>query len=566
MAAISGLLLFVDSACAQSTSFERGGGFYLSLPKFIASLVVYLLWVWSADFVNRDAQRLRINYTIWNPIVVFVFYGALLLFWTMLPSFAVGFPVLLLAWLAPVITYVVYRNRKVQEFEKLLTPGHLRWVASKVLGKVGIKISADRSDPFEKGLAVKLNALTGKGSRENNVLLLSAKQTPGFWPTSELLAEGINNRADAMMIDVGAESTVIRFQVDGVWHDRDPMDVETGADILASLKTLAGCNPDEHRARQGGRFRMEFKGAKTNGRISCQGSGAGERGVVQYEHDELPVDSLEEAGMRPKMFEQLRELLRSDTGLIVFAGPPGSGLTTTIDLSLASTDRYMRNFASIEEKHKPAREIENITPTFYDKTAGQSPETVMEKLVRTYPDVIVCREDHTQASLAALCEQPGQNRLIIIGVKANDAAEGLLTPLVLKAPHQQYADVVTCVLAQRLIRKLCEKCREPVPPPPAVLKALRLKPEQLEAIYQPPVEENGCGKCNGIGYSGRTALYELLVVDNKVREVLKKKPQVPVVKQFARQAGLRSFQEEGLLLVAKGVTSVAELQRILKAG
>lgn len=552
-----------DYAAAQSSGFARHGGFYLALPQFLAALIVFLLWVWSSDWINRDAQRLSVPYATWNSAVVFGFFAALALHWS--TSFVIGFPVLVLAWLGPFIAYVLYHNRRVLDHEKVFTTGHLRFLVAGALRKVGIKIAAERADPFEKGTAVKLAAKSGEGSRHDNTLLITARQSEAFWPTSELLAEAINNRADSLMMDVGGEETLVRYQVDGVWHDHDPLDAETGEMILGVLKVLANLNPEERQKRVQGSFAIEFKAEKLTGVLACQGAKTGERAVVQVHHAGVPFSSYEDLGMREKLEEQVRAAMLAPKGIVVFSAPAAGGLTATIDVALSNTDRFMRNVASIEDKRRRERDIENIVVSVYDGAAGESPETVMERLVRTYPEVIVCRDNLTPKTLESLCAQPDEGRLVVLAVRAREAPEAMLQPLALKAPHQKYADELVAVVCQRLIRTLCDKCKEPTPPPPEVLKQLRLTPDKLESIYRTPQEENGCGACNGIGYRGRKALFEVLVVDDRTREILKKKPQLEVLRQSARKGGMRTLQEEGLYLVAKGETSLQELIRVLKS-
>ncbi len=139
--------------------------------------------------------------------------------------------------------------------------------------------------------------------------------------------------------------------------------------------------------------------------------------------------------------------------------------------------------------------------------------------------------------------------------------------LQLKVPHREFAMNVTAVLCTRLIRKLCDACKVAYAPSPELLKKLGIPQGKVEALYRVPKPEEiekPCKECAGLGFKGRTGMFELLEVDDQIREVLIKKPQLDLVRKAARAAGMRPFQEEGLLLVAKGVTSLAELQRVLK--
>ena len=138
----------------------------------------------------------------------------------------------------------------------------------------------------------------------------------------------------------------------------------------------------------------------------------------------------------------------------------------------------------------------------------------------------------------------------------------------LKVSADQFAPVVKVVLNTRLIRKLCEECRQPYAPNPEMLKKLGIPPDRVQALYRPPAPPEDpkeiCQACRGIGYKGRTAIFELLIVDDKLRAALVKQPQLEVLRKVARAAGQRGIQEEGLVLVVKGVTSLQELQRVLK--
>jgi type II secretory ATPase GspE/PulE/Tfp pilus assembly ATPase PilB-like protein len=134
-------------------------------------------------------------------------------------------------------------------------------------------------------------------------------------------------------------------------------------------------------------------------------------------------------------------------------------------------------------------------------------------------------------------------------------------------PKREFAKAVTAVLCVRLIRKLCETCRVAYEPTPDLAKKLGLPEGKIEALYRTPKPEEAekpCKDCGGIGYLGRTAMFELLAVDDAVRQVLLKEPKLDLLNKAARAAGMRTFQEEGILLIAKGVTSLAELQRVLK--
>jgi type II secretory ATPase GspE/PulE/Tfp pilus assembly ATPase PilB-like protein len=268
--------------------------------------------------------------------------------------------------------------------------------------------------------------------------------------------------------------------------------------------------------------------------------------------------------MRPKTLEQLRELLMSDKGVFIFSAMPGQGLTTTTNLAIGRMDRLMRDFVSIEDQQAPEAEIVNLTKHFYDSAAGESPDDLLIKLMRLEPEVIVCRDLVNVETMKALCEEAADKRLILSAIKSKDAAEAILRELKAGMPQQEFAKTLVGVLNQRLIRKLCDKCKQAYEPPPQLLQQLGLPADRVKAFYRPPVQvEEICSACRGIGYLGRTGLFELLAVDDTIRKIIATKPDLALLRKAARQAGMQNLQAQGILMVAKGETSLEELKRVL---
>lgn len=561
------LALSVETAAAQAppADFTRGPGFYLAWWKLALLTVVLIAWVATTDWANIDAQRRRQNYILWNPILVAVFLGGFLaaLF---IPIFWVGLPLMTLSWLVPLFVYIRVRNASAEDHEKVMTSSHLRYLASIWLRPLGIKISAERKTADEQGPAIKLIAQGAANETENQANLVVARQSPGYLWTRELLSEAFQRKANSVMFDFTADAVGVRYEIDGVWHNSDPRDRESGDAILAVIKTISALNANERRARQEGTFQTQVVGekAKTTCRLISQGVKTGERAILKLDDGAAPFKTMSDIGVREKMQEQILELLARPEGMLLFSAPPEAGLSTTMNVMLSSADRFVRSFAVVEDVDKRHRDIENVPVTTFDAKAGETPMTVLPKLVRLYPDVITMRELTDGETATFLCDQATQQREILCGIRAKDAAEALLRVLMLKVAPQAFAPVVVAVMNQRLVRKLCETCREPYEPPPKVLQQLGIPAGKVEAFYRPPeAPEEVCRDCGGIGYRGRTGIFELLMVDDTIRELLVKSPKTDLLRAAARKGGMRSLQQEGLLLVLKGVTSLAELMRVL---
>ena len=571
---IGSLSLGVDAALAQqggawpaidiNPSNFRGPGFYLSWVKILACWLVFAAWVKTADWVSTDCQDLKLDYLRWNPIVFGSFFAAFVLLW-LIPFFWLGFPLLIIAYVAPFATYVVYRNKQVTNDQRVFTPEHLRyWLATR-LNRVGIKMKAEKISVHEAGPPAKLRARGGPDEVTDKANTLKARQFPGFRDARQIVADGLSSRASAIMLDYSQQGVAVRHMIDGVWINREALDREMADPALEAMKTVAGLNPQDRRSRQEGGFIADYQALAYTGTLTTQGTKTGERVLMQLVDEKVRFKTFDELGMRPKMEEQLRELLRAEQGLMLFSAMPATGLRTTMDIALHSTDRLMREFLGVEADNNRYEDVENIPITTYKAEAGETPATVLPKLFRLHPDVIVVRDLVNGETLKLLCETIGEKRLVISTQRAKDNAEALLRVMSLGVPANQFAKNVIGVLNQRLVRKLCDSCKEAYMPPENVLKQLGIPAGRVQAFYRPPQQpEEVCEVCGGIGYVGRTAIFELLVVGDTVRKVLASSPKLDLLRQAARKDGMRSLQEEGILLVAKGTTSLPELMRILK--
>jgi type II secretory ATPase GspE/PulE/Tfp pilus assembly ATPase PilB-like protein len=560
-----------DSHSNAMRQFDQGFIGYFWLPII---WLLFLIWVKSADWVNRDAQIYDLGYGKWNPIEFFPYFAVLLLFtfpilFPSLDNYWVALGALIVVYLGTFIPYVLTHNKSVQLHQRVFTPDWFRYQFAELAGKVGWVIEHERKADYQKGAPVDLMAIAAPEERDNQANLITARQSPGYLLDKELIADMVDRRSDRCILDYTQQSVVARQHIDGVWHNGEARDRESGDVMLAVMKTLAHLNASERRKKQESKFAAKYKDHSFVCPISSQGVATGERVVIQLLGGfQRAFKHYEDLGMRQKLAEQWGELMNQNKGLIVLAAPPEGGLTTMTDVSLGETDRLLRDFVAIEEEHHREREIENIEVATYDEKKGETAASIIPGLIRKYPNVYVIRDlSDTEAAKLLFNEVRDDERLVITTAHAKGAPEALLRMLQIKVPQKEFAAIVTAVLCTRLIRKLCDACKVGYPPTPDLLKKLGIPQGKVEALYRVPKPEEiekPCKECSGLGFKGRTAIFELLVVDDKIREILVKKPELDLLRKAARLAGMRPFQEEGLLLVAKGVTSLAELQRVLK--
>jgi type II secretory ATPase GspE/PulE/Tfp pilus assembly ATPase PilB-like protein len=562
----------------------RGPGFYFAPWKIALLLVVVFAWVKSADWVGRDTdemgEAIGMPGQVWNPIIVFAPIVGFLLAIT-IPIFLAGWGVMLLTWAVPFLIYVVQRNGKVTQDKKVFTREHLQhWLAS--LGKRQPK-QREVKHAWQLGPPLEMVAI-GPLQMENQQALIEARQNSAFVSVKYLLADALAQRAERIRLEFTADAVAVQYQVDGVWlnanpkvHDKHALDRKLGDSMLVVLKRICHLKPQERRAKQEGKTRVDFEGNKYETSVITQGTQTGERVVIHLVMVTKHIPALEELGMRDKLREQLAELIGpGHHGLVVFASLPGDGLSATWRAALRSTDRLMRDFVSIEDVHKREPDVENVDVNKFDASKGEKVEAVMPKLILKQPEVMCIPELASGEALTKLTKWiQDEDRLGLVSVRAKDAVDTLMRLLSMKVPPESLSGTLRGVVYTRLIRRLCETCRQAVQPSPELLQRLGIPAGRVQVLYQEkqplaPGEQRKrgepeiCPACKGIGYKGRIGIYELMVLDDKMRQALLKGPKAETLKQLSRAAGNRTLQEEGILLVALGTTSIAELQRVLK--
>ncbi|MCE9554060.1 MAG: Flp pilus assembly complex ATPase component TadA [Planctomycetes bacterium] len=575
--AVAGMFLAREALGADPTGWpdypldpDRFRGFgntlggYLSIWKILGCWLVFLCWVYTTDWINQDSQIHRMGFNLWNPITVGTFAVAFLLVWV-IPVFWFGMSLMVVAWLAPLITYIFYRNSKVEDHLKVLTPDHLKhWFASK-LKVFGVKVAPEQVTAKAAAPSIQFSATAGATPQENEGQHLVARQLPGYEPAQRLMIDALDNRADAVLIDVG-ETTAIRYLIDGVWHNSAPQPGPMGDALQSVYKTMACLDAPSADLKVGGDFGVKRAAEAYVCRVTSQAAEGTKRLVLRVRSKKMTgPTSLEELGMRAKTIEQLNALVAQQKGMLLFSAPPAGGLTTIIDVILNKSDRFLRDFCSVEDAQRREHEITNVEVTTYDSAAGETPATVLPKLFRRKPNVLLVRELVNADTVRLLAGQSAEC-LVLGAIPARDACEALLRVLLLKVPPQEFAPAVTAVVHSRLLRRLCDRCKEPYPAGPELLAQLGIPAGKVEMFYRPRQEKEGiCETCRGIGYHGRVGIYELLHVTPAVRDVLVKSPQIDPLRKAAREAWLISARDQAILLVARGVTSLEEVQRVLKS-
>ena len=415
---------------------------------------------------------------------------------------------------------------------------------------------------------------------ETDGIMISSRQLPGFPIITQIMALAMLDHADIVMLDFTQTGVMIRFRVDGLPEVKPPLEREPGDAALFVLKKLAGLNPMDRRSKQEAKLGFHFAKEDWIAEIVTQGVPTGERVMMRIEPKKIKLKSLDDLGMRAKLQETWRGALNATGGIVIVSGASGHGLPTTWRVSLEAADKFVRDFVAIEDKAKQEAEIINVQPNTFDAAAGEAPMSVMKSIVLKQPDVYVIPEFVNDDTAKFVLDQLNvENRHCITRIGATDAVEAFCKFLAQhKALAPQLAGKVTAIINCRLVRRLCDNCKQGFQPNPQMLQRLGLPADRVKVLYQPyippppeqrvdangkPIEIPICKRCNGRGYRGRIGIYEVLTLDDQFRKAALQNPNPEFLRQVAKKLGHKSFQEEGLLAAVIGHTSLQELQRVL---
>jgi hypothetical protein len=550
----------------------RGEGGSLAIVPAVCWWLITLAWVRTVDWVHRDATKHALAPAFWSTVCGLPLPVAALLAWW-IPSALAGLAVMLLAWLVPVFIYAVIRNRKVAAGEQILTAGHARRIVAGLLAPLGIEIS----EPVrEEDLlpTVELAAAGGRDDAENEARLAAAKAQPGFEEFRQQALAAIMARAATVVFDVATDATV-RYEVDGVWGkpkvrqpprnrreqeawvEVPPTSRDVGEAVAAAL-ALCGLPPTA--AKAAGRFAIRVDGKPRNARLTVRSQGAARQLIVQIESSAAIFKKPADLGMPEPITGQLGQLVSAERGLLLLSSPPGEGLTTTTDLVVESADRLLRDFISVEDAARPPREIQNVKPVRFDARTGVTPLAALADAMREYPSGIVARDVRDKDLVVELVRLAGEGKLVIMSLKASDAIEAVTRVLACGVDARQLAGTLLGSLSQRLVRRLCPKCREETPPPAQLLATLKLTPEQLPHIYN--ASEQGCRLCQGARFLGRTGIFEL-ASGGGLRRALAAGGTAGQLREAAAKEGFLPLRDAAVRLVAAGTSSREEVHRAL---
>ncbi|TWU60269.1 Type II secretion system protein E [Rubripirellula tenax] len=410
-------------------------------------------------------------------------------------------------------------------------------------------------------------------------LLIATRQGPGYQMIGGQLAHAIQSRATHILLDFSQNACAIRYQIDGNWEQLPPIDRETGDAMLYALKQLSLMNPADRRSSQTGSLGLKIAKDKFSLTVQAQGVATGERVLCRIAMDKIPFDRMSDLGMRDKLFDAFKQKLDEHGNIVLITTPKGEGLTTTWGIAVNAADRLVRDFQSFEDQTAPEPEIINVNQNFFGGDSGKTEVEMVKKMILKEPDVLLFPELPEPESMQICLKQvKSSEKQVYLRMNANNAMEGLVRLVDrYRESSKEISETIGAVLCQKLVRRLCDNCKLGFEPPPQLLKQLGIPAGRVAMLYgpfiPPPIEqqvdENGkpaplipCHVCNGRGYFGRIAIFELLTPGEELRKAILKTQDISRLNQVAKSEGHRGLQAEAILTVARGLTSLDELKRV----
>ncbi len=410
------------------------------------------------------------------------------------------------------------------------------------------------------GLAKELTADLGEGTVDLGALAL----TPGLEeaPVVKLLQSvfeaATQVRASDIHIEPQERSLVIRFRIDGVMHVQTEADMKIASALVLRLKLMSGLDISEKRLPQDGRFNVKVKSAAIDVRISTMPTQHGESVVMRLLNQGAGMLRLEHLGMPAGILERLRETIHRSSGMVLVTGPTGSGKTTTLYAALAEINTTEKKIITVEDPVE--YRLPGINQVQVNEKIELSFERVLRSALRQDPDVILVGEmrDQTTAEIGLRAAITGH--MVLSTLHTNDAASTPIRLLDMGVPRYMVAMSLQMVIAQRLVRVVCEHCARPRRLSPQEHEWLRV--EIGDDVDRHEYREGaGCSHCNGTGYLGRSGIYEMLEMTAPVVEAANQEDPAAFIRAAREQMAHHTLRRDAIRAVTEGRTTVQEAMR-----
>ena len=384
-----------------------------------------------------------------------------------------------------------------------------------------------------------------------------AGQSPVIRLVNYIIFNAVKDGASDIHIEAADRCLRIRYRVDGRLHKALEVPLHLLGAVTSRIKIMAGMDISERRLPQDGRVHVLLEGRKIDLRVSTFPAARGEKTVIRVLDTKGVTLNLEDLGFAEDILGLFRHNIQAPNGIILATGPTGSGKSTTLYAALNEISSMENNVCTVEdpiEYHLPL-----INQFQVQEKIGLTFSKALRTLLRQDPDVIMVGEVRDEETARTAIQAALTGHLVLSTLHTNDACSAITRLINMGVESYLIGAALNMVIAQRLVRRICSKCREIYEPPRTVRKALERMGYEFDAFYRGV----GCRSCRNTGYRGRIGVHELLVINDEMRDVIVANPNLAALRRMAAAAGMIDLRRDGFRKVREGITTVEEILHIV---
>ncbi|GBC91656.1 Type II secretion system protein E [bacterium HR15] len=405
-------------------------------------------------------------------------------------------------------------------------------------------------------------AYSARGDLEEDekAVLREAEEGPIVRAANIIIQRAIDERASDIHVEPQIRNVRIRYRIDGVLHEVLTLPKYIQAPLISRYKIMAEMNIAEKRLPQDGRIPIRYQNKDYDLRVSSIPTPLGEKIVMRILDKTSVLIGLNKLGFTPETQARLEELVIQPQGMVLSTGPTGSGKTTTQYSILHKLNSVEKNILTIEDPIE--YQLPGISQVQVNRKAGLTFANALRAFLRQDPDIIMVGEMRDLETAEIAIEAALTGHLVLSTLHTNDAPSAVIRMIDMGVEPYLISATVTGVLAQRLARRVCQKCKQPREIRAADLRAFGFQvedPDQVVTIW----EGTGCEECRYRGYKGRIGIFELMVVNAEIAELIVRRAPLADIKEAAKANGMKELREDGLIKVLEGVTTPDEVRRVV---
>lgn len=410
--------------------------------------------------------------------------------------------------------------------------------------------------------------ITAGDEDDDRLTIEQLKELSGEAPVVRLanmiISRAIADKASDIHVEPAKDSLRIRYRVDGILSDGMVLPKKAQASITSRFKIMADMDIAEKRAPQDGRISATIEGKPFDFRVSTLPCVFGEK-IVMRVLDKANISvGLHKLGLLPYTFDMFESMIQRTYGIILVTGPTGSGKSTTLYSVLSKLNSGEKNILTIEDPVE--YELSGITQSMVNNRAGMTFASGLRSMLRQDPNIIMVGEMRDQETAMIAIEAALTGHLVISTLHTNDAPGAIARLLDMGIESFMIASSVAGVMAQRLLRTVCAKCKTQYTPPKDAIKRLGMNLDILDKGDVTFYRGRGCDACKGTGYKGRVGVYELMPITDKVRELILARASSYAIREAAIEAGMRTLKDDAMEKILLGITTLEESLRVIYSG